>query len=163
MTKNKDGLLDFGDYCSVEQKRFGAPNEFYGHKVIRSLESNAWMDVPVSHDTKMTTHDNICEVVECICIGVDETRVLRYRRQDVRGYTVDPKQTLLEKLLLGNDKVAFRLYGTDTPNRETIQVYAMNDEGMYVVRVTDDLHEETKSMKYLDSTELKQYFESKLS
>lgn len=70
--------------------------------------------------------------------------------------------TLLEKLLLGNDKLAFRLYGTDTASRETIQVYALNDKGMYAVSRLDDLHGGQRDLKYFDFPELTQHLEKQL-
>ena len=38
---------DFGDHVLIEQKRHGVENEIYLHKVIRRLESNTFVDVPV--------------------------------------------------------------------------------------------------------------------
>jgi hypothetical protein len=76
--------IDFGDYCYIEQKRFGVENEQYLHKVIGRLRSNSWVDVPVYTPATQTIHDTTEEVVGAIMCGVDETRVLRYRLKDIK-------------------------------------------------------------------------------
>jgi hypothetical protein len=80
--KNND--LSFGDYVEIEQKRYGIENEMYLHKVIGTSESNAWVDVPVQTPAKETLHKEIEPVVSCICCGVCETEVLKYRIRDVK-------------------------------------------------------------------------------
>ena len=80
----REDVIDFGDYISVEQHRYGADNEFYIHKVIGTLKSNKWMDVPAINHNGMTLHDHMEEVVNCICCGVSETEVIRYRIKDVK-------------------------------------------------------------------------------
>lgn len=78
--------LDFGDYVRIAQKRYGAPNEMYVHKVIRALDSNTYVNVPVdgaNHSRKEIAHDEIVPVVACICCGVVETEVRKYRVSDV--------------------------------------------------------------------------------
>jgi len=81
----KDKKLDFGDYVTIEQHRYGGgPNEFYTHKVITRLESNTWVDVPVTGVLKHSQHDEMAEVVSCICCGVSETDVFKYRVCDVK-------------------------------------------------------------------------------
>lgn len=77
-------VLDFGDYCLIEQKRFGAPNEMYVHKVIGRLRSNAWVDAPVTAVAKETKHGEMEDVIACVCCGVSEREVLRYREQDCK-------------------------------------------------------------------------------
>ena len=76
--------LDFGDYCTIEQERHFKANEMYAHKVIGTFKSNFYVDVPVSWADKGSLHDETVEVVACICCGVRETEVLRYRVQDVK-------------------------------------------------------------------------------
>lgn len=84
---NKE-TLDFGDYCSIEQKRHGAPNEKYTHKVINRLHSNTWVDVPVQSPATEVLHKCAAglleEVVSCICCGIEEKTVLKYRVKDVK-------------------------------------------------------------------------------
>lgn len=75
--------MNFGDYVSIEQNRYGAENEHYTHKVVTKLESNAWVDVPVTGSTEETLHDKMEWVVSCICCGPCETKVLKYRIKDV--------------------------------------------------------------------------------
>ena len=77
-------VLDFGDYCTIEQYRYGCDNEHYIHKVIGRLSSNTWVDVPVMHNAKETLHDHMEDVVACVCCGVSEREILRYRLSDVR-------------------------------------------------------------------------------
>ena len=79
-------VLDFGDYCTIEQYRYGCDNEHYIHKVIGRLSSNTWVDVPVMHNAKETLHDHIEDVVACVCCGVSEREILRYRLSDVRKH-----------------------------------------------------------------------------
>lgn len=33
-------MLNFGDYCTIEQKQYGSKNEFYQYKVIGNFRSN---------------------------------------------------------------------------------------------------------------------------
>ena len=75
--------LDFGDYCYIEQKRYGVPNERYKHKVINNLRSNGYVDVPVQSPARETLHTGVVPVVSCICCGVSEREVLHYRVCDV--------------------------------------------------------------------------------
>ena len=79
--------LDFGDYCWIEQKRFGVPNEMYQYKVIGRLRSNAWVDVPVGppFPIEAKIHSDgpdLTPVLRCICCGIDETRVFSFREAD---------------------------------------------------------------------------------
>jgi len=75
--------LDFGDYARIEQKRHGCDNEMYLHKVIGTLRSNTYVDVPVQSPAKEIVHDEIVDVVTCVCCGVSETTILKYRVADV--------------------------------------------------------------------------------
>lgn len=75
--------IDFGDYAEIEQKRYGAKNEMYLHKVIRTLSSNTYVDVPVQCPATETNHPEVVPVVACICCGVMETEVRKYRLEDV--------------------------------------------------------------------------------
>ncbi len=77
----------FGDYAIIEQKRHGAPNEMFVHKVIDQLRSNTWVDVPVQSPATETMHDEMEDVCLCICCGVDETEVRRYRVKDMRRHS----------------------------------------------------------------------------
>lgn len=79
-------VLDFGDYCTIEMKRHGAPNEFYTHKVIGRLRSNTWVDVPVQSPATEEVHDEMEDVIRCVCCGVCETQVLKFRMSDVRKH-----------------------------------------------------------------------------
>jgi hypothetical protein len=91
--QQKQGDLDFGDYCLIEQKRYGVENEMYKHKVIGKLSSNSWVDVPVQTPAKEVLHDEIDVVVACICCGVSETEVRRYRMSDIKPL---PQPTVIE-------------------------------------------------------------------
>jgi len=76
--------MKFGDFCAIEQKRFNTDNEFYSHKIIGTLRSNSYVDVPVGCYMKETLHNEIVDVVACITCGVCEREVFRYRQCDVR-------------------------------------------------------------------------------
>ena len=84
--KNKTEFK-FGDYAIIEQKRHGVPNEMFVHKVIDQLRSNTWVDVPVQSPATETIHDEMEDVCLCICCGIDETEVRRYRVKDMRRHS----------------------------------------------------------------------------
>ena len=75
--------ITFGDYVSICQKRYGVNNEDYTHKVIGVSKSNCYVDIPVELPRTEMIHPNIVTVISCICCGVDETEVLKYRYKDV--------------------------------------------------------------------------------
>ena len=79
--------LDFGDYVSIEMKRYCCGNEIYTHKVIGISESNTWVDVPVQEPATETIHTTLEPVVSCISCGVMETDVRKYRIKDVKAGT----------------------------------------------------------------------------
>lgn len=74
----------FGLFCTIEQKRYGGPNEFYLHKIVSRIESNAYVDVPVQVPATESIHDKVVPVVLAICCGIDETVVRRYRLEDIK-------------------------------------------------------------------------------
>jgi len=84
--KEKSGELSFGDYVLIEQKRYGAENEMYLYKVIGTSASNECVDVPVQSPATATLHKvkELEPVVSCICCGICETEVLKYRVKDVK-------------------------------------------------------------------------------
>lgn len=75
---------DFGDYVYIEQKRHGVENEHYVHKVVGALKSNAYVPVPVQFPPTLILGDEVVDVIQCICCGIDETKVKQYRVSDVR-------------------------------------------------------------------------------
>jgi hypothetical protein len=86
IVQNRHVRLDFGEYVRIEQKRFGVENEMFLYKVIGGgIKSNCWVTVPVGPPNFETEaqHDEIEEVVKCVCCGVDETKVVKFRVCDV--------------------------------------------------------------------------------
>lgn len=81
--------IDFGDYVKIEMLRYGVPNEFYIHKVVGSLESNTWVDVPIRVGEQEKVHNKMEKVLNVICCGVDETNVYRVRESDCTKIGVD--------------------------------------------------------------------------
>ena len=77
----------FGDYAIIEQKRHGVPNEMFVHKVVGQLRSNTWVDVPVMVPATETLHGEMEDICLCICCGIDETEVRRYRVKDMRRHS----------------------------------------------------------------------------
>ena len=77
----------FGDYAIIEQKRHGVPNEMFVHKVVGQLRSNTWVDVPVRVPATETLHGEMEDICLCICCGIDETKVRRYRVKDMRHHS----------------------------------------------------------------------------
>jgi hypothetical protein len=85
MSDRTSKQMNFGDYCRIEQKRYGVPNEMYQYKVVGRLISSAWVDVPV--DARVANggevnHFAMEEVIAAICCGVSEREVLRFRAVD---------------------------------------------------------------------------------
>lgn len=80
---NNKTEFKFGDYAIIEQKRHGVPNDMFVHKVIDQLRSNTWVDVPVQSPATETMHDEMEDVCLCICCGIDETEVRKYRVKDM--------------------------------------------------------------------------------
>lgn len=78
-----DDLFCFGEYAIIEQKRYGVKNEMYIHKVIGTLSSNSYVDVPVQSPATETLHSKVVPVVACVCCGVDERTILHYRQSDI--------------------------------------------------------------------------------
>ncbi len=76
-------LLDFGDYCEFEQKRYGADNEIYRYKVIGRSNCNYYRPVPVDAHGDKKVHGEMCDVVKVICCGVMEETVETFRVQDI--------------------------------------------------------------------------------
>lgn len=87
---NNEIEFKFGDYAIIEQKRHGVPNEMFVHKVIGQLRSNTWVDVPVQSPATETLHDEMEDVCWCICCGVDETKVRKYRVKDMQRSNLSP-------------------------------------------------------------------------
>lgn len=75
--------LNFGDKVYIEQKRHIGDNEMYIHKVIGKLRSNTFVDTPVQSPAKEVIHQEMEDVLRCICTGIDEYVVLKYRTKDV--------------------------------------------------------------------------------
>ena len=87
----------FGRYCRIEQLRYGVPNEMFLYKVVASLRSNCWCEVPYKTASKEVRHDSLEDCVLAICCGIDETEVLRFRAADVEFV---PKPTCDREALL---------------------------------------------------------------
>lgn len=78
--------IGFGDYCYIEQKRYGAENEIYKYKVIGVLISNNHREVPVdSRKPNNVQADRMEDVVTVIQCGVCEERVERFRIKDLHS------------------------------------------------------------------------------
>ena len=102
----------FGRYCRIEQLRYGVPNEMYLYKVVASLRSNCWCEVPYKTASKEVRHDSIEDCVLAICCGIDETEVLRFRAADVEFV---PKPTCDRDALLElADEMDRRQHGVAT-------------------------------------------------
>lgn len=82
----KERPIDFGDYVYIEQKRYGVPNEFYLYKVITRLRSNSWVNVPVQAvlNHNVIHHEGMADVISCVCGGVHEFEILKFRVIDVK-------------------------------------------------------------------------------
>lgn len=75
--------LEFGDYCYIEQHRFGSKNEIYQYKVIGRGQANYYRPVPVMFDGISCRGSEMHEVVKAIQCGPVEERVETFRVCDV--------------------------------------------------------------------------------
>lgn len=75
--------LKFGDYCVIEQKRYGVDNEHYKYKVIGSGRANYYRGVPVDSNDVSIKSGEVCGIVKAICCGVCEEKVETFRLQDI--------------------------------------------------------------------------------
>lgn len=87
----------FGRYCRIEQFRYHSPNELFLYKVVASLRSNSWCEVPYKTASHEVAHDHMEDCVLAICCGIDETKVQRFRAADVEFL---PRKTCDRKALL---------------------------------------------------------------
>ena len=76
--------IGFGDFCTIEQKRYVGLNEFYSYKVVGRKKSNVWTDVPVdAKNEKETLHDHLDDVVTVVCNNLDDRTVHQFRVRDL--------------------------------------------------------------------------------
>lgn len=76
--------IGFGDFCTIEQKRYVGPNEFYSYKVVGRKKSNVWTGVPVdANNEKETLHDHLDDVVTVVCNNLDDRTVHQFRISDL--------------------------------------------------------------------------------
>lgn len=83
-----------GDHCLIEQQRYAGPNEMYLHKVIGTVKSNFYVDVPVETPRTETIHNHVVDVVSCVCCEIDERHAFRYCLSDVQTQP-DPDDALI--------------------------------------------------------------------
>lgn len=83
--------IEFGDYIEIEMKRYGVPNEHFIHKVVNTLRTNTYVNVPVQSPAEEVWHPEMADCVSAIVCGIDETEVLKYRLQDVKKVTKNTK------------------------------------------------------------------------
>lgn len=74
----------FGMYCSIEELRYYGENQFITYKVINSLRTNRFCDVPYKDLSEEYTHDTMEDCVSVIRCGVLENKVQRFRIADVK-------------------------------------------------------------------------------
>jgi len=100
--------IGFGDFCTIEQKRYVGPNEFYSYKVVGRKKSNVWTDVPVdANNEKETLHDHLDDVVTVVCNNLDDRTVHQFRVSDLasvrkaqavpEGFVLVPKKPDVDK------------------------------------------------------------------
>ena len=75
--------LDFGDYCNIEQKRYGVEDEMFMYKVIGTGKANYYRSVPADANNSENQHGPIVDIVKVIMCGVSEDRVETFRLKDV--------------------------------------------------------------------------------
>ncbi len=127
----------FGDFCTIEQKRYVGPNEFYSYKVVGRKKSNVWSDVPVdASNREETRHDYIDDVVTVICNNLDDRTVYQFRVSDLAsvrkaqavpdGFVLVSQKELLE-LFIAINAVDLATHTEEKPNevREMWQQVAL--------------------------------------
>ena len=77
----------FGRYCRIEQFRYCKPNEMHIYKVVSSIRTNTWCEVPYKEASKERWHDRMEDCILAIHCGIDETKVQRFRIADVEFVT----------------------------------------------------------------------------
>ena len=93
----------FGDFCTIEQKRYVGPNIFYSYKVVGRKKSNVWSDVPVdANNREETRHDYIDDVVTVVCNNLDDRTVYQFRVSDLAS--VKKAQAVPEGFVVVNQK-----------------------------------------------------------
>ena len=127
----------FGDFCTIEQKRYVGPNEFYSYKVVGRKKSNVWSDVPVdANNREETRHDYIDDVVTVMCNNLDDRTVYQFRVSDLAsvkkaqavpdGFVLVSQKELLE-LFIAINAVDLATHTEEKPNevREMWQQVAL--------------------------------------
>ena len=107
--------IGFGDFCTIEQKRYVGPNEFYSYKVVGRKKSNVWTDVPVdANNEKETSHDHLDDVVTVVCNNLDDRTVHQFRISDLAS--VRKSQTVPEGfVLVPKEKISYFWQDNDEP------------------------------------------------
>ena len=78
-------MLDFGDYCLIEQKNYVSENEMFLYKVITGgLRTNYYRSVPVDANNQDNTYGEMSDSIRVIQCGIDETHVETFRLCDVK-------------------------------------------------------------------------------
>jgi len=81
----EQNTIRFGDYVSIEEKRYVGENEWFTYKVIDVLESNSWRTVPVdARKQEAELHDYTELIVKVICDLPGNEKIERFRAADVR-------------------------------------------------------------------------------
>lgn len=75
--RNND--IDFGDYVYYPT---GTSHELHIFKVVGSLQSNSYRDVPYWAYQKQTSHEEIVPCLNIIHCGIDETEVIKVKQSD---------------------------------------------------------------------------------
>lgn len=80
---NKEFVVNedmFGRYCRI-------PTDFskdmHIYKIVNMIESNAWMETPITCKSEMVRHDTMEKILNVIHCGIDETNVIRVALKDV--------------------------------------------------------------------------------
>ena len=127
----KETEFKFGDYAKIEQKRYGAPNEFYRYLVIGTTVSNAWREVPCDgRNPDIKLHDTCEDVVIAICdgVGLATAKIEIFRASDV-DYWFEPltdTTAKLEALVAACEPIMEKLELRDKRDAETGS-YLWND------------------------------------
>lgn len=153
-TKKWGEKRQFGDKVSIEMKRYGVENEHYIHKVIGILRSNTWVDVPVQTPATETIHGEVEDVVACVCEGIEERGILRYRVSDTKLVRSLLLQTQLETLEMVKGMKKQLNYGQDSKSESLVI-----DNPVFAVITwnTDDGREWSEITPTMENYELSKY------
>jgi hypothetical protein len=146
------GNVKFGQYATIEQNRYGASNEFYIYKVINTSRSNSWVDAPVVAVEKEVQHDSIEDVVWCICCGVMENTVHRFKFSEIKVYQSTDLKTEQDFIAHFKEQ-GFELYKTEDLKPKLDSLETLKKEKEELVEALESALFDVKNLRDYEAKE----------